>query len=162
MSCGCALLPLKTKVKGPAAPCPPEQVDIVDEALLFFRANVLFRNFQPQSPADLTLCYLTVFIGEVLRAFSKSKTKDEARKGITALSMSTTFAVPGDKAFVLPGFFTTPASRSESDAWRSWFRQAREETVMRLLELAYANPPNVAGAAAPGTASASDAPQNKW
>jgi actin related protein 2/3 complex subunit 3 len=160
VSCGCALLPLKTKVKGPAAPCPADQTDVIDESLLFFRANVLFRNFQPQSPADLTLCYLTVFIGEVLRAFTKYKTKDEARKAITSVSMNTSFAVPGEKSFVLPGFFTTPASRSEGDAWRNYFRQAREETVNRLLELAYANPPNLT-TTTPNTPSPSDAPQNK-
>jgi len=161
VSCGCALLPLKTKVKGPAAPCPSDSVDIIDEALTFFRANVLFRNFQPQSPADLTLCYLTVFIGEVLRAFTKCKTKEEAKKGITQLSMSTSFAVPGDRSFVLPGFFTSPAGRAEADAWRNYFRQAREETVNRLIEVAYANPPNIP-TPTPNTPSPADAPQNKW
>ena len=163
VSCGCALLPLKTKVKGPAAPCPADQPDIVDEAVLFFRANVLFRNFQPQSPADLTLCYLTVYIGELLRAFSKCKSKEEARKAMTALSMSTSFSVPGDKAFVLPGFFAQPAGRQEADAFRNYFRQAREETAVRLVELAYATPPVVGGATTTQAAapSAADAPQNK-
>ena len=50
MSCGCALLPLKTKVKGPAAPCPPDQVDIVDESLLLLpRQRPL-----PQLPTQVT------------------------------------------------------------------------------------------------------------
>ena len=75
------------------------------------RANVLFRNFQPQSPSDLTLAYLTVYVGELLRLFSKCKTKEEAKKAMTAVSMSTSFAIPGDKQFVLPGFFQQPASR---------------------------------------------------
>ena len=168
VSCGCALLPLKTKVKGPAAPSPSDQPDVVDEALQYFRANVLFRNFQPKSPADLTLAYLTVYVGELLRAFSKCKTKDEAKKTMTAVSMSTSFAVPGDKQFVLPGFFQQPASRQESDSFRNYFRQAREETAIRLVELAYSTPPVVGAAAAaaatattPTAQSPADAPQNK-
>ena len=164
MSCGCALLPLKTKVKGPAAPCPAEQSDIVDEALSYFRANVLFRNFQPQSAADLSLCYLTVYVGELLRAFSKCRTKDEAKKQMTAISMSTSFAIPGDKQFVLPGFFQQPASRQEGEAFRAYFRQAREETAIRLVELAYSTPPTIGAqpaAAATTTPSPADAPQNK-
>jgi actin related protein 2/3 complex subunit 3 len=100
-ACGSALLPLKTKVKGPAPPAKPCQsctldqqrqavgglgkqahrsfvltcpssaeADIIDEAISFFRANVLFRTFQSQGPADLTLAYLTAFIAE-----SETRTK---------------------------------------------------------------------------------------
>jgi len=176
VSCGCALLPLKTKVKGPAAPCPNDSIDIIDEAIMFFRANVLFRNFQPSSPADLTLCYLTIYIGELLRAFTKCRTKDDAKKTITSLSMSTSFAVPGDKTFVLPGFFTTPATRQEGEAFKSYFRQAREETAIRMVELAYSPQPIITQSTeqtTPQTSSSSssssttpgggpDATHNKW
>ena len=163
MSCGSALLPLKTKVKGPAAPCPPDQSDIIDEALQFFRANVLFRNFQPSSPADLTLAYLTVYVGELLRVYSKCKTKDEAKKAMTAVSMSTSFAIPGDKQFVLPGFFQQPATRQEGEAFRNYMRQAREETAIRLVELAFSTPPTIGAAptSTPTAQSPADAPQNK-
>ena len=163
VSCGAALLPLKTKVKGPAAPCPSDQPDIIDESLQFFRANVLFRNFQPQSPADLSLAYLTVYVGELLRAFSKCKSKEEAKKQMTAVSMSTSFAIPGDKQFVLPGFFQQPATRQEGEAFRNYFRQAREETAIRLVELAYSTPPTIGAAAAAASppAAQADAPQNK-
>jgi len=164
VSCGCALLPLKTKVKGPAAPCPADQSDIIDEALQYFRANVLFRNFQPKAPADLTLAYLTVYVGELLRAFSKCKTKDEAKKQMTSLSMSTSFTIPGDKQFVLPGFFQQPAARAEGESFRTYFRQAREETAIRLVELAFSTPPVIGSAATttPPVQSPADAPQNKW
>lgn len=63
--CGCPVLPLKTRVRGPA-PCvepvagAPE--DVVDEALRLFRANVLFRNFELQGGGDKLLVYLTLFI----------------------------------------------------------------------------------------------------
>ena len=163
MSCGAALLPLKSKVKGPAAPCPADQSDVIDEAVLFFRANVMFRNFQPKSPADLTLSYLTVYIGEMLRAYSKCITKEEAKKQMTSISMSTSFAIPGDKTFVLPGFFQAPATRQEGESFRNYFRQAREETAIRLVEIAFSTPPVVgqATAATPAAQSPADAPQNK-
>ena len=32
-----------------------------------YRANVLFRQFEPQGPADRVLCYLTIYIGECIR-----------------------------------------------------------------------------------------------
>jgi len=47
-ACGCAICPLKSELKGPIAPfvpTSPEDEDIVDETLSYFRANVLFRNF---------------------------------------------------------------------------------------------------------------------
>jgi actin related protein 2/3 complex subunit 3 len=40
-----AVLPLRTKIRGPAAIEPSEQ-DIVDEALYFFKANVFFRTYE--------------------------------------------------------------------------------------------------------------------
>jgi len=181
VACGCALLPLKTRVKGPAAPLPSDQQqDIIDEAITFFRANVLFRNFQPACPADLTLCYLTVLIGETLRACVKCRTKDDAKRSLTSLSMSTQFAIPGDKQFAMPGFFTAPSNKQDADAFRNYFRQAREETVNRVIELAYSAPPVIPTSApaaannsnsnataavtapASGGSGSGDAAQNKW
>jgi len=39
------LLPIKTKVRGPATPAPTTEDDIIDEALDLFRANCFFRKF---------------------------------------------------------------------------------------------------------------------
>ena len=39
-----------------------DEVDVVDEALALFRANVLFRNFEVHGSADRVLIYLTLFI----------------------------------------------------------------------------------------------------
>lgn len=122
----------------PPSPRPPsDENDILDESIQFFRANVLFRSFQSQGPADLTLAYFTAFIAEVLRFFAKQKTKEDAKKKLTELSMSQNFPIPGDRTFALAGFFSQPASRADSDAFRSYFRQAREELCNRLIEIAY-------------------------
>ncbi len=37
------------------------QEDIIDETLSYFRANVLFRNFDVRGGGDRTLIYLTLF-----------------------------------------------------------------------------------------------------
>ena len=43
--CGIGLCGLKTKVKGPAPGVMDDQRDIIDEALLFYRVNIILRNF---------------------------------------------------------------------------------------------------------------------
>ena len=48
-----------------------EEDDIVDETLSFFRAQVLFKNFQVKGPADKTLIFLTVFIQKCLEVIAK-------------------------------------------------------------------------------------------
>lgn len=59
------------------------------------------------------MCYLTIYIGEVLRFVQKYKTKAEAQKNITQLSMSGNFSIPGDSGFPLAGFFSAPKNRAE-------------------------------------------------
>ena len=61
-ACGVGLCPIKTATQGPAPKMQGDGDDIIDEALSFFRAQVFFKSFQPQGPADVTLIYLTVFI----------------------------------------------------------------------------------------------------
>jgi actin related protein 2/3 complex subunit 3 len=41
-------------------------LDIIDEALIYFRANVLFKNFPIKGDADKLLIYITVFIQKCL------------------------------------------------------------------------------------------------
>lgn len=40
---------------------------MVDEALAYYRANVLFRNFKVKGPSDKLLVYLTLYIGSCLK-----------------------------------------------------------------------------------------------
>lgn len=74
---------IRTKIAGPAALLPdnsPE--DILDEALNFFRVNLLFKNydikgekiwrplnlgFVPTGPGDVLIIYMTVFITQCLK-----------------------------------------------------------------------------------------------
>jgi actin related protein 2/3 complex subunit 3 len=80
--CGCGVFPIKTKIRGPAPVLPDGKssrkrmkrlnshiltpgVDIIDETIRFFRANVLFRNFEVKGPADRTMIYMTLFCQQV-------------------------------------------------------------------------------------------------
>ena len=42
------------------------ELDIIDEAIIYFRANVLFKNFNIEGDADKVLVYITVFIQKCL------------------------------------------------------------------------------------------------
>ena len=72
MACGIPILPLKTEFQGPATKIAnAEEEDIVDEALTFFRATILFKNFEIKGPADKNLIFLTVFIQKCLETIQK-------------------------------------------------------------------------------------------
>lgn len=65
------LLPIKTDIRGPAPSLSSEEdKDIIEEAIFFFRANVLFKNFEILGDADRLLVYLTFAIQEVRRLCS--------------------------------------------------------------------------------------------
>lgn len=50
-ACGCAILPLKTKTRGPAPLMADGEEDIVDEVIKYYRPNSLFRNFEVKGGA---------------------------------------------------------------------------------------------------------------
>jgi len=129
-------LPLKTKHRGPA----PQQTntatnDILDEVLDYFRANVLFRNFPIEGPADRTLIYLTLFVSKLLVALDRVTSKSEAEKKARDIAQET-FLVPGDAGFVLGGLIPS-GSPAERDLWKSYMAQCRMELVDRLMQRAF-------------------------
>lgn len=88
------ILPLRTRTRGPAYTLPAlpantpdidvtpenESYDCVDEILSLFRANVLFRNFEINGPADRMLIYGTLFISECLGKVKPTMSAREAEK----------------------------------------------------------------------------------
>lgn len=57
-----------------------ESYDCVDEILSLFRANVLFRNFEINGPADRMLIYGTLFISDCLGKVKPTMTARDAEK----------------------------------------------------------------------------------
>eukprot|EP00735_Rhodelphis_limneticus_P003724 TRINITY_DN15235_c0_g1::TRINITY_DN15235_c0_g1_i1::g.30821::m.30821 TRINITY_DN15235_c0_g1::TRINITY_DN15235_c0_g1_i1::g.30821 ORF type:complete len:193 (+),score=48.13,sp/O96624/ARPC3_DICDI/45.76/6e-46,P21-Arc/PF04062.9/3.9e-57 TRINITY_DN15235_c0_g1_i1:52-579(+) len=141
-ACRCAVLPLKTKARGPAPAADPEQEDIVDEVLNLFRANVLFRNFEVKSPSDRTLIYLTLYVGKVLSEIAKKNCdRKEAESLVYQLSCEN-FAIPGDSTWKLGAVIPDAKSKQEQDLFRAYFKQAREELGQRVLVRLYQNSPD--------------------
>ncbi|KAK7060398.1 subunit of the Arp2/3 complex [Paramarasmius palmivorus] len=136
-----AVLPIKTKIRGPSPIADPEQPDIVDETLDLFRANSLFRNFEIKGPADRTLIILILFISDCLAKIGSAKTtpgKIEARKSLNTLSVDS-FPIPGDANFALNAHYAPPASRADAEYLRSYLTQVRQELSERLVNILYAD-----------------------
>jgi len=87
-------------------------MDIIDEAIDYFKANVLFRNFDIQGTADTLLVYLTVYLTQCLAAIQK-KSQPEAAKILYSQALAN-FTLPGEKDFPLGGMVQAPASRADS------------------------------------------------
>lgn len=90
-----------------------DKVDVVDEAITFFRANVFFRNFDIQSPADKLLIYLTLYINVALKRLEGCRTLAVGTKAIINLGLEKV-PVPGEPGFPFPGLFVLPQSEDEA------------------------------------------------
>jgi len=138
--CSLSILPIKTKIKGPApVEIKADAEDIIDETLNNFRANMLFRNFQPEGGADRLLIYLTLYAHQALCRLV-GKDKDAGGKILYQLAIEN-FAIPGDKNFPLGGYVQNPKDRAESELCRQYFTQLRHELGQRLVERVYSEGP---------------------
>jgi len=135
--CGMAVLPIKSSVKGPCPAGKAGEDDIIDEALRFFRANVLFASFEVKGHADRTLIFLTLFIAQCLKRLEKGGDKKAGAKLMFDLSKEK-FSVPGEQGWQLSGFIFNPKNRAEEDKCRAFLKQLREETSSRVVEILYA------------------------
>ncbi|XP_067648761.1 actin-related protein 2/3 complex subunit 3-A-like [Haliotis asinina] len=127
-----ALLPLRTTYKGPA-PRDTSDMDIIDEAIYFFKANIFFRNYEIKSEADRTLIYITLYISECLKKLQKCTSKNQGEKEMYTLGISN-FPIPGEPKFPLNAMYTKPANRGEDDTMRAYLQQIRQETGLRLCD----------------------------
>lgn len=118
-------------MKGPAPKINGE--DIVDEAIMFFRANVLFASFDSSEPADKNIVFLTLFISQCLKRLEKANSKGDADKAMFDLAKEK-FPMPGDKKWLLGGHIPAPKSRSDLEDMRKYFEQLREETTRRIVD----------------------------
>ncbi|PYH32176.1 actin-related protein 2/3 complex subunit 3 [Aspergillus neoniger CBS 115656] len=139
------ILPLRTRTRGPAYTLPPlpptadttdvpadsESYDCVDEILSLFRANVLFRNFEINGPADRMLIYGTLFISECLGKVKPGMVMREAEKALINVALDQ-FAIPGDVSFPLNQAFEAPRDRQDAETLRQYLSQVRQEIAMRL------------------------------
>lgn len=109
------------------------ELDIIDEALFNFKANVFFKQFEIQSDSDRVLIYLTLFITECLKKLQKCTSKDQALQEVYSLAVSK-FDIPGDVSFPLNTVYAKPSTLDEANQMRAYFNQLRQETGQRLVE----------------------------
>ena len=135
-ACGCALLPLKTKLRGPAPAAPADGDDIIDETIKYFRPNCLFRNFDVSKSSDRTLVYLTLSMQQFLKECERHSTRQAGEKAVKSLVLKQ-FPIPGSPGWPLGGLFPPPKDIQEGEAWRLYMKQARDELASRTLDVLY-------------------------
>lgn len=113
-------------------------MDIIDEALLYFRANVFFKSFEIQSPSDRVLIYITLYASECLKRLAKIAKKETAHNELYSLAISR-FDIPGDSGFPLNSVYAKPETEEEAELFRQYFLQLRQEVGYRLVERVYAS-----------------------
>lgn len=149
-----ALLPLRTRTRGPAYVLPSlpadtsdlnldpahESYDILDESLSLFRANTLFRNFEIKGPADRVLIYSILYISDLLSRIAAKPTlsQREAEKLVQAAALEQ-FALPGEPGFPLNAQFQGARDRQEAETLRGYIGQVRQELGARLVGRLYAD-----------------------
>jgi len=136
-----AVLPIRTKIRGPAPQANPDEADIIDETLDLFRANSLFRNFEIKGPADRLLIILILYVSDCLAKIGSARATPsqlEASKSLNTLSVDN-FSIPGDAGFLLNAHYAAPGSRVDGDYLRQYLVQVRQELAARLVERLYAD-----------------------
>lgn len=148
-----ALLPLRTKTRGPAYTLPalpastsvslgpdPDSpsYDPLDEVLSLFRANTFFRNFEIKGPADRLLIYGILFVSECLGKLKPTMAAREAEKALTNLAVGE-YSIPGEPGFAGGMGFEGPArgDRGDAEILRGYIGQVRQELAARLLGRVY-------------------------
>lgn len=129
---GLSILPLKTSSRGPALPANEGEPDIVDETLEYFRANMLFTQFDVEGGADRVLIYLTAFASQAIKKVAKLTSVEQAQKVLHSLGLSE-FPLPGDPGWILGGHFHAPKNQNERNLMRDFLKQCREQVCARLL-----------------------------
>lgn len=102
-----ALLSFRTKFRGPIQSyialngndSGEAQMDIIDEALFYFKPNVFFKTYEIQSNSDRVLIYLTLYIIECLKRLQRLNSKEGAYMEMHALAISR-FDIPGLISFI--------------------------------------------------------------
>eukprot|EP00285_Hemiselmis_virescens_P014481 CAMPEP_0173392036 /NCGR_PEP_ID=MMETSP1356-20130122/18723_1 /TAXON_ID=77927 ORGANISM="Hemiselmis virescens, Strain PCC157" /NCGR_SAMPLE_ID=MMETSP1356 /ASSEMBLY_ACC=CAM_ASM_000847 /LENGTH=173 /DNA_ID=CAMNT_0014349747 /DNA_START=111 /DNA_END=629 /DNA_ORIENTATION=+ len=138
---GASLLPFRTACKGPVntskiGSFEEEGEDIIDEALSFYRANVLFRNYEIEGGADRILLYVTLYISACLAKIEKSQTPKDAEKALQVMAFET-FALPGQAGFPFNAFFGKADKHEELEELKAYMKQLREETGQRVCKVGF-------------------------
>lgn len=124
----------KMQKKGSAPTCPEGTVDIVDEAINYFKANVFFNTYEIKGDQDRTLLYLTLYTHQCLTRMTRATSKDAVLREMYQLSIET-FKLPMDAGFPIASFYSQCGSKREQDELRQYLLHLRQELGLRLAEI---------------------------
>lgn len=110
-----------------------DSMDIIDEALFYFKPNVFFRSYEIQSDADRIIIYLTLYITECLKILQKCDKHEQALMSLYGFAVSR-FDIPGDPNFPLNSVFQRPTEPDQVELMRNYMQQLRIECSYRLVE----------------------------
>ena len=116
---------------------PDGSFDIIDEAILYFRANVFFKNFAIEGDADKVLVYLTVFIQKILERGNVPDEK-KSREIIKGLVEKCEYVKKSENFFNL--LVTDDHNASSMTNLQNYLRELRAETVDRMINILFDNP----------------------
>lgn len=107
--------------------------DIIDEALIYFRANTLFKNFPIKGDADKVLVYITVFISKCIEILSIDS---EEKKAVANLN---TLINDAEWVPTKTNFFNNLVTLNNSEVadLQAYLKSVRKEVVYRLMQLLY-------------------------
>ena len=112
-------------------------IDIVDEAIMYFRANVLFKNFKIQSDADKTIIYLMVFISKCLSSIYDIYTDSKKCKEILNNLIVECSWAESMKSHFLNTILNI--NQEQIEDLKKYLKTLREETVNRLYYILFQN-----------------------
>jgi actin related protein 2/3 complex subunit 3 len=107
-------------------------LDIIDESLIYFRANVLFKNFPIKGDADKLLVYITVFISKCLEV-SINQEPEKAKLLIKSLIDDCDWSPT--KNHFLNNILTV--KQNEVNELQVYLKAIRREVAMRLMFILY-------------------------
>ena len=96
----------------------------------------MFRNYDVRDSVDRTLIYLSLFIQLCLVRCEKIEDKPTAVRELKNLAQKK-FSIPGEPGWTLGGLFASPSNNADGESFRAYFKQAREEIAVRIVEKLY-------------------------
>jgi len=141
----CCGMPLLKIIDGKIPNIDPSQLkganlkdldfDIIDESLMYFRANVLFKSFPIKSDADKLLIYISVLIAKCLEIGHFYQNDNNKAKNMIKSLIDEGEWSPNLKSHFLNNLLTVETSQVSE--LQNYLKSVRKETISRIIYLLY-------------------------
>ncbi len=110
-----------------------KSTDIIDESIVYFRANILFKNFSIKTEGDKALLYITVFISKCLEIMYNNQSNIKKAKEMLNNLINEAEWSPTVKTHFLNSVLVI--NPNETVDLQKYLKGLRQETVSRLINL---------------------------